>query len=847
MSELNNLLRKIKAYRPDFQEKKVRKAFAFAEKVHAGHRRNTGESYFDHLYNTALYLVDLQADEETICAALLHDTVEDAGVSFGEIEKEFGEAVSKLVRGVTKVSKVRYRQRMAERQVISLRRMFVGMAEDLRVIIIKLADRLHNMQTLHGVRPDKQLRIAKETLEIYCPLANLLGIWHLRWQLEDLCFKHLYPTEYQRIDNFFGGRQKESKKYTEKLRQVIQEKLEKNNLSCSVEGRTKHYYSIFQKIQRQPRKLEGVYDVFALRIVVDNIEDCYKALGMTHSLWKPKTSRFKDYIAVPKPNGYQSLHTTVFGPGGKAVEIQIRTQKMHEEAEYGVAAHWFYKNELSPDYQKKSDWIIQLLNLQKVQKDNRDFVEDLKVDIFQDRIFVFTPQGEVKDLPQGASVLDFAYAVHSEVGNHFQKALVNGMELSASSLLNTGDTVEVKTDPNVSPELSWIKYVKTNKAKEDIRSFFRKESKANKVLLGRNLLGKVLEREGKDNLEKFIKHRNFSSALNRFKFKDVQALFKAICEEKIKPGEFIKEVYSKKKKLFPNLFLPKREERIQDETAELVNMEISGRDRRGILGDIASTISKENVNIASFKVHAIYGTNKFYYLVRLEIPSPQVLENIFERLEEIEDVERVKKITHSYSAFSKTIISLTLLVAHFFLLYLLAGNVYLFYISFILPAFAFWLLHKVIYTETSFYSRKREIIMLASMVTAVGILFNSWELYSFDIPYSHPILLYVIILNIPFLVSRIGRYFSDSIRKKGRIGFLLSSWIKEKKFIRAKVIHLDSKSKLYRNISNAYENYLFSDYQKNYLRYNCWQSHFDKIHDQIDLLTKDQDDLSNKT
>jgi len=846
-SELNALLDKTKTYRlSSFEDTKIRDAYNFARDAHKDQLRNTGEPYFSHVYNTALYLTDLHADEDTICAALLHDAVEDTRATLSDIKSRFGETVSKLVQGVTKVSKVKYRDRMEDRQIVSLRKMFVSMADDLRVIIIKLADRLHNMRTLEGVRPDKQLRIARETLEIYCPLANLLGIWHLRWQLEDLCFKYLYSTEYQKIDKFFGEYREGSEIYIEKLKTLILEKLKKQEIECLVEGRTKHYYSIHQKLEKQKRKPEDVYDIFALRIIVKEPDECYRVLGMIHSMWRPRFNRFKDYIAVPKANGYQSIHTTVFGPGGKNVEIQIRTSKMHEEAEYGVASHWFYKHDISPRRLKKTDWIVQLISLQRAQKDNLNFVKNLKVDILHDRIFLFTPTGEIIDLPQGATVLDFAYAIHSDIGNHFNKAFVNGVESPRSKPLETGDTVEIVTSADSTPDLSWIKQTRTSRAMERIRSFLRKESKENKSQIGEKMLKKTFERIGKDDLQKFLRHRNFNSVLKSFSLKNIEDLHKAICEEVVDPADFIEKVYAREK-MFPGHFLLRRDQNVLNKEAQLISVEISGRDRIGILGDIAGTISKEEINISSFKVLALYDTSRFYYLAKLEIPSFEALENLFEKLEQIESVETVRRVARPFSdLIMKAAIPLAMMIAHLVLLNYLQDDLTLLFLSFLVPAYAAWVFSRFADNQTGFYLSRMESFALSITIAFLGFSFCYWELFYYRIPTFGFEFAFLLILMIPYLSLKSGFYLFQSLSRKGRAGFLLANKFRGKDLIDKKILHPDAKGSSYKGIVVAYEKYLLNTYQKNYQQFNCWRDHYKKIHDQINLLIGESDNLEDK-
>lgn len=845
MNDFGTLMEKIRVYRPECDETKIRSAFDFASKIHTDQWRKTGEPYFSHVYNTALFLTDLRADDDTICAALLHDAVEDSGVTFAEIKTKFGDTVVKLVQGVTKVSKVKYRDRMEERQIISLRKMFVSMADDIRVIIIRLADRLHNMQTLHGVRPDKQLRIARETLEIYCPLANLLGIWYLRWQLEDLCFMYLNSTEYQKIDRFFGEYKQGSEIYIEKLKKKIEDELKQRGIDCVIEGRTKHYYSIYQKIQKQHRRPEEVYDIFALRIILTEKEDCYRALGVIHSLWRPRFNRFKDYIAVPKSNGYQSIHTTVYGPEGKNVEIQIRTAKMHEEAEFGVASHWFYKHDLSPHRLKKTDWINQLLSLQKAQKDNFDFVENLKVDILRDRIFVFTPQGEIMDLPQGATALDFAYSIHSDLGNHFKEAIVNGISCTAGKQLQTGDNVEIKTLESISPELSWIKFAKISKTKELIRSFVHKETNDNKTMMGKKILAKVLEMEGRQELDKFLHHKNFVPTLKTYGMICEDDLYKNVCEEKINPIEFVKSVY-KNDGLFGKIFSFQKDPGVA--SSEFITVEVTALDRIGILGDITSKIAQEGVNIATSKIYKNFDSDRFKYVSRMEVPSFQIMENVFELLEKVDGVESVKRILYPFKRLLYGLfLPFLLLCAHFVSLMYLQNDIFLFYLSFLAPATAFYVINRYIDVETGFSLRKIEILMINLIIAIVGNVVAFWEISVYSVAMSPISASYIFGLHSFFLLYKTGYYLNYYFSHAGRFGQFIVSGKRAKKFIKAKILIPDKNNYRYGKISKLYEEYLFTTYQQNYFKYNFWKDHYSKIHDQINVMMSEAVDLSDKT
>jgi len=449
-------------------------AYEFAVKAHGDQKRKTGEPYIIHPLHTAYILTQIKADLPTVMAGLMHDVPEDTSTTIEEVEAKFGSEVASLVSGVTKLSNIKYRG--VERYRESLRKMFLAMAHDIRVILIKFADRLHNLRTLEGVEPKSRIRTARETLEIYAPIAGLLGVWRLKWQMEDICFKYLYPEEYKDLEYKYEIERKvELNQYIQKLKIILSAELEQAGIKFTIEGRFKHLYSIWKKMSDKNRKFDEIHDVFALRVVVDSVADCYKAMGIIHYLWKPNYNRFKDYIAVPKPNGYRSLHTTVFGPNGKSTEFQIRTREMHDEALFGVSAHLYYKEK----NKKPMRWIQEILDLQREIKDTGEFITQAKINVFQNRIFVFTPKGDVYDLPADATPIDFAYAVHTEVGNKCAATLVNNQMAKLDQKLNNGDLVEIILDKNrKGPNSDWLKFVTTKKAKDKIKSQAKKFSLA---------------------------------------------------------------------------------------------------------------------------------------------------------------------------------------------------------------------------------------------------------------------------------------------------------------------------------------------------------------------------------
>lgn len=458
----------------------ITRAFEFAQKAHGDQERLSREPYFTHLFETAKTLAHFQLDAKTIAAGLLHDICEDTNVTEKELKKEFGEEITFLVSGVSKLGTLKYRG--AERQIENLRKMFLAMAKDIRVILVKLADRLHNMKTLEYVPKEKQKRIALETLEIYAPLANRLGMGELKGQLEDLAFNYVYPEECEKIKNLLKDTYEQKERNLVKIKYHLSEELKKNGFeNITIDSRIKHLYSLYKKLKRPgiDMNINGVYDLAAIRIITETVEDCYKIMGIIHKIWRPLPEKIKDYIAVPKPNGYQSLHTTVFANDGEIIEIQIRTKKMHKEAEHGIAAHWAYTESDKPrsggKFHPKLSWVNQLIKWQKNTSGLKDFLEILRIDFFKDRVFCFTPKGDVIDLPEGATTIDFAYAVHSEVGDHAIGALVNNKFVALDSVLKNGDIVEIKTQKNKTPSPEWLEHAKTSLAKKQIKAAARRK------------------------------------------------------------------------------------------------------------------------------------------------------------------------------------------------------------------------------------------------------------------------------------------------------------------------------------------------------------------------------------
>ncbi len=461
----------------------IEKAYSFAEKAHSAQKRYSGEPYFTHIFAVAKNLAEMRMDGATIAAGFLHDTIEDTHISEEEIEKEFGKEIAFLIRGVSKLGKLKYHG--IERHVESLRKFFVAMSADMRVLIIRLADRLHNIQTLQYVPKEKQHRIALETLEIHARLADRLGMGRLRRGLEDGAFPYAYPAEYEKAKTLFKEKRVVNEKDVEKIHRELQKELAKEGMiKIKTEHRVKQIYSLYKKLEKRDMDISKVYDIVALRVIVKSVEDCYKALGIVHRLWRPLPGRIKDYIALPKPNGYKSLHTTIFTGDGGIVEIQIRTEEMNQEAEYGIASHLFYKEKGKGNGKEAHgiDWVNQLLEWQKNVSHSGEFLERLKTDFFRYRVFVFTPKGDVIDLPEESSPIDFAYAIHSDVGDHIAGARVNGKLVPLDTKLKNGDIVEIETKKSGAPKSKWLDYAKTTIAKRHIKNYLDENNTFKKFL-----------------------------------------------------------------------------------------------------------------------------------------------------------------------------------------------------------------------------------------------------------------------------------------------------------------------------------------------------------------------------
>ncbi|EFM09341.1 (p)ppGpp synthetase I, SpoT/RelA [Paenibacillus curdlanolyticus YK9] len=529
---IEQLLEKASTYMKDQDLLRVREAYDFAEQAHHGQVRKSGEPYILHPIAVADILVDMQMDVMSIIAALLHDVVEDTTVNLDGVRARFGDTCAMLVDGLTKLEKIKFRSK-EEQQNENYRKMFVAMAQDIRVILIKLADRLHNMRTLKFQSEEAQRRIAYETLEIFCPIAHRLGISAIKWEMEDIALRYLNPQQYYRIANLMKKKRTEREQYIDEVIGRINEKLDEMGIQGDISGRPKHIYSIYKKMTMKNKQFNEIYDLLAIRIIVDNIKDCYATLGIIHTLWRPMPGRFKDYIAMPKANMYQSLHTTVIGQNGEPTEVQIRTWDMHRTSEYGVAAHWAYKEGgnhvvASGNFEDKMSWFREILELQQDAKDASEFVESLKMDFFSDLVFVFTPKGEVFELPAGSVPLDFAYRVHTEVGNRTIGAKVNGRIVPLDHKLKTGDIVEILTSKHsYGPSQDWVKIAQSSHARSKIKQWFKKEKRDENVAKGRELLEREIKRLGLE-ASAWLTDDKLQEVATRFTFNDLEDMLSAI-------------------------------------------------------------------------------------------------------------------------------------------------------------------------------------------------------------------------------------------------------------------------------------------------------------------------------
>jgi GTP diphosphokinase / guanosine-3',5'-bis(diphosphate) 3'-diphosphatase len=543
--QAEQLIERIRSYQPTVDSELIQRAYDYSFKMHAGQTRKSGQPYVVHPVSVAGIIADLKLDAASVCAGLLHDVVEDTLATTADITKEFGTEVAELVDGVTKLSQINFTSK-EDRQAENFRKMVVAMARDIRVLLIKLCDRLDNMRTLEHMKPEAQERIARETLEIYAPLANRLGIQSFKSELEDLAFKYLEPEAYQDLVSQMAMTKKERDRYIADVCKTLSSRLASQNFAAEVYGRAKHYYSVYRKMKAAQSTIEGVHDLIAFRVVVESVSDCYAVLGVIHSQWTPVPGRFKDYIALPKPNMYQSLHTTVIGPGRERIEIQIRTHEMHRVAERGIAAHWKYKDRggggVTDQDAQRFSWLRQLLEWQKELKDPAEFLEGVKVDLFQDEVYVFTPKGDVRVFPRGATPIDFAYQIHTQLGDHVTGARINGKMESLRYKLRNGDVVEVLTSTHQHPNKDWLEFAGTTRARSKIRNFLRTEQRDKGKRLGEELFDRELRKAGISASKLLKNDPEMRRVLDHLKLQNQEELFVSIGYGKVDPEDIVKIV-----------------------------------------------------------------------------------------------------------------------------------------------------------------------------------------------------------------------------------------------------------------------------------------------------------------
>ena len=527
----------------------VKKAYRYSAKAHQKQKRYSGEAYISHLLEVAKILANLELDMITIAAGILHDVIEDTNVLLPTIKEEFGEEIAMLVNGITKLSRISFKTQ-EEQQAENFRKMFLAMAEDVRVILIKLADRLNNMRTLQYIPPQRRLKIAQETLEIYVPIANRLGISRIQWELEDLSLRYLEPTKYRAVVSRIAKNRLEREKYVESIKEIIQKELQNVNIEAEIHGRPKNIYSIYKKMEKGKKDFFQIYDLIAIRIICNSVRDCYAVLGLLHSIWKPMPGRFKDYIAMPKLNMYQSLHTTVITPKGEPLEIQIRTWEMHKTAEHGIAAHWKYKEKVDLKKDKKLEdrlsWLRQILEWQKDLKDPKEFMENLKIGLFQDEVFIFTPKGDVKILPSGSTPIDFAYLIHTDIGHRCVGAKVNKKIVPLDYKLKSGDILEILISKSSrGPSRDWLKIAKTSGAKNRIRIWFKKEMREENIQKGKELFEREMEKykiENSPELTKKLKEVSIELGFN-----ELESMFENIGYGKLTPYQVLSKIIPQEK------------------------------------------------------------------------------------------------------------------------------------------------------------------------------------------------------------------------------------------------------------------------------------------------------------
>ena len=756
--DLEKILKEIKVYLPNVNSEKFKKAFHFAEEAHRGQmRKDNVTPYIVHPVEVVQILTQIHADEETLISALLHDVPEDTEKEISDVKKLFGEKIAFLVDGITKLSKVQYKHNMPERQVESLKKLLLHSAEDLRVIIIKLADRLHNMRTLQNIKEDsKRIRIATETLEIYVPIANLIGIRLLKNELEDLCFKFLFPTEYQTLFKKLNSLRDDKDKDTKETIRVIKKICKDNQLDVKVCDKHENLYSIYKKLCSLGKSLDDAEERIGIKIISKSIDECYRILGLVHNHFIPKSDRFKDYIANPKYNGYQSLHTQVFGVKGLITAMQIKTTQMEEEAEYGVALNFLQKkNEVN----NRSNWVKDVLEIEKAEYDSDNFMRNLKSDVLQERIFVFSPKGVVIDLPEGATVIDFAFAIHSEIGKQALKAEINGKMKQINTPLSNRDVVNVITSKKVHPELSWLSFAKTNLARKNITNYFKKTTKNNKIKEGHKILQKEFDISGlglcqnmsfkklncaiKENL-----NQNFNS------FKD---LLIAIGSGELSARSVVKSVM--KKYEHSKKFINKK----SNNKGIKIYLKIVSKNRFGLLRDISETLYKYAMDMYSLKGWASKYDVDAFFTATIAVKDLDTVSKIFDELEQIDDITAVYRISLKglWSIYAAITLIVSTWIFHPFLLnylqnwqidsmYPLMPAIILYSTLIILVSMVLYL-NKLIKKYFPFVRNKRTLWTLAFTLPLVAITTLAIEVIYFNLDLSLSVILIEIALIYTYI------------------------------------------------------------------------------------------------
>ena len=585
MSELidrtiEDVIKQAKMHNRKSDSKLIMRAYKYALENHGDQKRKSGEPYIIHPIQVAYTLAELGLDDATICAALMHDLAEDTAVTLNDISSEFSPEIAEMVNGVTKLAKIKYVS-AEEQQVENYRKMFLAMGKDIRVILIKLADRLHNIRTLKFLKRDRQIAIAQETIDLYAPLANRLGVFSMKWELEDQAFKYLYPEEYREIVEGIAKKREERLKFIDQIVDEIKINIKKEKIVCEITGRAKHLYSIYRKMKRDNKTLDQIYDLFALRILVNSVKDCYAALGVVHELYTPMPGRFKDYIAVPKPNMYQSLHTTLLGPNGTPFEVQIRTYNMHRIAEFGIAAHWAYKEQSFLHGKKenvtvkedKLAWLRESLEWQKDMQNPDEFMSTLKTELVEDSVYVFTPKGQIKTLPKGSTPIDFAYSIHADIGNKMVGAKINSKMMPIITPLHNGDIVDIMTNDNSKgPSRDWLKFVKSSSAKTKIQQWFKKNERDLNIERGKEIIARELKRI-RLNSDELLTNKNIESTLQKYSFKTIDDMYAAVGFGSITATKVLSKILEEYRKTKPNTEI---EEKIEElHTRHNINENVS--------------------------------------------------------------------------------------------------------------------------------------------------------------------------------------------------------------------------------------------------------------------------------